>query len=193
MYFPEDMNFQYFFFDTYIGYFLQLIPVALIAGLTCFFVRRKKHREETWRTLLASLFISYIASVAAITLFQNILSDIYYWLFYHSPSGRTYQWFTFYFSFRLDFFRDITMENIANVLLFLPYGILYPFFNRNAGWKRTLGMGILTSFAIEMMQPVVGRIFDLNDVVLNSIGVVISTAVFFGIWTLRQRKSRPLN
>lgn len=25
MYFPEDMNFQYFFFDTYIGYFLQAL------------------------------------------------------------------------------------------------------------------------------------------------------------------------
>ena len=32
MYFPSDMNFQYFFFDTYPGYFLQALPVALIAG-----------------------------------------------------------------------------------------------------------------------------------------------------------------
>ena len=32
MYFPENMNFQYFFFATYIGYFLEALPFALIAG-----------------------------------------------------------------------------------------------------------------------------------------------------------------
>ena len=33
MYFPSNMTFQYFFFDTYPGYFLQALPIALIAGI----------------------------------------------------------------------------------------------------------------------------------------------------------------
>ena len=33
MYFPQDMNFQYFFFSTYPGYFLQALPFALTAGI----------------------------------------------------------------------------------------------------------------------------------------------------------------
>lgn len=33
MYFPSDMNFQYFFFDTYIGYFLQALPISLIVSV----------------------------------------------------------------------------------------------------------------------------------------------------------------
>ncbi len=33
MYFLDDMNFQYFFFSTYLGFFLQAFPVALIAGV----------------------------------------------------------------------------------------------------------------------------------------------------------------
>ena len=32
MYFPDNMTWQYFFFDTYPGYFLQLLPPALLAG-----------------------------------------------------------------------------------------------------------------------------------------------------------------
>lgn len=192
MYFPEDMNFQYFFFNTYIGYFLQLIPVALIAGLVCFFIRRKrKRREGTWRTLLASLFIAYLAAVVTITLFQNLLGDIYYWLFYHGPSGRSYRWFEFVYSFRLDFFRHLTMENLFNVVLFLPFGILYPFFDRDAGWKKTLGAGVLTSLAIELIQPILGRSFDINDIALNSIGAILSTGIFFGIWALTGRRASP--
>ncbi len=33
MYFPSDMNFQYFFFSTYPGFFLQGLPIALMAGI----------------------------------------------------------------------------------------------------------------------------------------------------------------
>ena len=32
MYFPDNMTWQYFFLDTYPGYFLQLLPLALLAG-----------------------------------------------------------------------------------------------------------------------------------------------------------------
>ena len=45
MYFPEDMTFQYFFFDTYIGYFLQALPIALIVSAVYGFIRFKKDKE----------------------------------------------------------------------------------------------------------------------------------------------------
>lgn len=32
MHFSNNINFQYFFFDTYPGYFLQALPFALIGG-----------------------------------------------------------------------------------------------------------------------------------------------------------------
>ena len=41
MYFPQDMNFQYFFFSTYLGYFLQALPFALTAGII-YIVYQKK-------------------------------------------------------------------------------------------------------------------------------------------------------
>ena len=45
MHFPEDMNFQYFFFDTYIGYFLQALPIALIVGAIFGIIRFRKDKE----------------------------------------------------------------------------------------------------------------------------------------------------
>ena len=44
VYFPENMTFQYFFFDTYPGCFLQVLPVALLAGLVYGVVRFKRDR-----------------------------------------------------------------------------------------------------------------------------------------------------
>ena len=45
MYFPEDMTFQYFFFDTYIGYFLQALPFALLVGAICGIIRYRISKE----------------------------------------------------------------------------------------------------------------------------------------------------
>lgn len=42
MYFPNDMTFQYFFFDTYIGYFLQALPIALAISVVYYFIKFKK-------------------------------------------------------------------------------------------------------------------------------------------------------
>ena len=40
-------------------------------------------------------------------------------------------------------------------------------------------LGIVTSLAIELIQPLMDRSFDLNDLVLNAMGVAVSTAFFF--------------
>lgn len=33
MYFPKDMTSQYFFLDTYMGYFIQALPICLFVGI----------------------------------------------------------------------------------------------------------------------------------------------------------------
>ena len=58
MYFPEDMNFQYFFFDTYIGYFLQALPIALVVGALFGIIRFRKDEETPIsRKLLSCAFV----------------------------------------------------------------------------------------------------------------------------------------
>ena len=44
MYFPKDMTFQYLFFNTYIGYFLQALPISLIVSVIYYFIKLKKDK-----------------------------------------------------------------------------------------------------------------------------------------------------
>ena len=79
MYFPDDMNFQYFFFDTYPGFFLQALPVALIAGgiyAVCQ-IRRNRQRSPC-KIVLSALFVCYITGLLCLTLFISLIGDIYY-------------------------------------------------------------------------------------------------------------------
>lgn len=189
MYFPDNMNFQYFFFDTYPGFFLQALPVALIAGVVFVVWRRRRMPKiSVGRTILSSLFICYLTGLLCITLFYYVLGDIYYFLFYHMPSGSGFHWFNFEYDFVPDFFHNFGSENLGNILMFLPFGILYPIFNEHTTWKRTVLMGIAVSVIIELLQPIFGRSFDINDIILNGFGVIVSTTVFFVMRIILQRK-----
>ena len=178
------MTFQYFFFDTYPGYFLQMTPIALI--VLALYVVLKKRAMPTLSlgsVLLRGLFPAYIAALLGLTLFSKIIGDIYYILFYQvlpwSAGESRYKWFTFTYDFGIDFFRNFTVENLGNILIFFPFGILYPLYKPGCSWKRTVATGIIICLLIENIQPFMDRSFDLNDVVLNSIGVCASSLLYF--------------
>ena len=144
--------------------------------------------------VLSALFPAYLAALLGLTLFAAMISDVYYILLYHQspyPVGEGgYRWFTFVYDFQVTFFRDFSAENLGNILLFLPFGVLYPLFRRGSTWKRTLLMGVLTSLLIENIQPLMDRSFDLNDVVLNAVGVAISTFLFYTLRHLLGKQHR---
>ena len=178
MYFPNDMTFQYFFFDTYPGYFLQALPIALCAG-TIYAVRRPRKTGSAANAVLPALFVCYITGLLCLTLFEYVMGQAYYFLFYRSASGRSWTWFNFEYDFVPDFFQNFGAENLGNIVMYLPFGIFYPLFRENTAWKQTIVAGIATSLAIELLQPVFGRSFDVNDIILNGTGVILSTAVFY--------------
>ena len=179
MYFPDDMNFQYFFFSTYPGFFLQALPIALLAGAVFAARGRRGQGTPTGRLILSSLFVCYFTGLLCLTLFYDVLGNVYYFLFYHAPSGRSIHWFRFEYDLVPDFFRHFGSENLGNILMFLPFGLLYPAFDERSGWKRTVLTGIAVSVGIELLQPVFGRSFDVNDIILNGAGVIVSATVYF--------------
>lgn len=163
------MTFQYFFFATVPGYFLQALPFALAAGV---WYALRLHKKEPalpgGRVLLRSLFPCYFAGLLVFTIFLYPVSDLYY-----------LPWFVMDYDFSFDFFRNFTTENRDNILLFLPFGLLYPLYRPQANWGRTVLAGLCATIAIELIQPIVGRSFDVDDILMNLLGTVISATLFF--------------
>lgn len=60
---------------------------------------------------------------------------------------------------------------LGNVLLFLPLGFLLPLLWSWFRWFRVLAVGLTCSLCIEFLQPFAGRSFDIDDVVLNFLGI----------------------
>ena len=189
MYFPEDMNFQYFFFDTYIGYFLQALPIALLVSAVYGFIRFKKDKETPiFRKVFSCVFVCYMTGLACLVIGLDLMNMFWYKLLYRLDPGFTINWFGGYFDFVPDLFNNISAETIGNVLMFMPFGILYPLTQKDPAWKECVINGLITIAAIEVLQPIFGRAFDMNDIILDSIGIVVSVSVFVGVKRMLKKK-----
>lgn len=69
--------------------------------------------------------------------------------------------------------RGISTEFVANILLFVPLGLLLRLALPRLGWIGAVVLGGTVSVAIEVLQVWTPRISDPRDVVANSVGALI--------------------
>jgi glycopeptide antibiotics resistance protein len=83
---------------------------------------------------------------------------------------------------------------VGNIVLLVPIGFLVPFVYRNMTWKKSVVLAVAAGLAIEGMQAVfrVG-IFDIDDIILNGIGVMTGYWAFtiLAKW-MRSEKYKPI-
>jgi len=170
------MNFQYFFFNTYSGYFLQMVPFAAAAGVGYGLWKRRRGAGKV-RSVWAGLLAAYLAGLVGVTLLLRPIGLMWYWIFYQRPGGRMW-FFEWTYDFVPDFWKNFRAENLANALMFVPFGMLYPLSGEGRGFRRTLAAGAVLVLTIELLQPVFGRAFDVNDVILNLTGIAASAGLF---------------
>lgn len=87
----------------------------------------------------------------------------------------------------------LLQENLLNILLLLPAGILLPgVFNREMKWWQGLLFGVMISSTIELCQLVLCRgLFEFDDIIHNSLGCMLGTLVGNKLLLLyRKRKDK---
>ncbi len=68
---------------------------------------------------------------------------------------------------------------IGNIALLVPIGFLFPFVYRNMAWKGSLVLAVASGLTIEALQVVLHvGIFDIDDIILNALGVLIGYGAF---------------
>jgi len=68
---------------------------------------------------------------------------------------------------------------IGNIVLLVPIGFLVPFVYRNMTWKKSIILAVAAGLTIEGMQALLHvGIFDIDDIILNGLGVMVGYWVF---------------
>ncbi len=67
----------------------------------------------------------------------------------------------------------------GNIALLIPMGFLAPLVYKNITWQKTIALSLILPFAIEIAQVLLHvGIFDIDDVILNALGVIIGYWVY---------------
>ena len=77
-----------------------------------------------------------------------------------------------------------SLFNLAgNIVMFVPFGFFAALLWRGYTWKRALLTGFCITAFVECWQLCVGRAFDIDDIILNTLGVFCG----YLLWKLLQR------
>ena len=166
--------------DYYLSMFYEAAAVALLVTAVYALVRmlRLKKRGTRWdagetrRTLL----VCYLAGLLALTAVPNSLWGGLWQLVRYGWPMEPMHLLTLTFRFS-PLPARLGMQELLNVALYVPFGLLYPWARRRSV-PRTLAAGAVLSLAVELVQPFVGRSFDLSDLLLNIIGTLLGAAVY---------------
>lgn len=79
---------------------------------------------------------------------------------------------------------DRLFNIIGNVVMFLPFGFLAALLWRGWTGRRALCAGLGITVCIECWQVFIGRVFDIDDIILNTLGVFFGFLLWRGLGRL---------
>ncbi len=90
--------------------------------------------------------------------------------------------------FRYDIGSHKFMRNVmGNIILFIPYGFLASYLLNNKKFSVITILTVIASLTIETVQYYIGRVFDIDDIILNVIGGIVGFLVFIGLDAIRSK------
>ena len=84
--------------------------------------------------------------------------------------------------FRYDFGSRLFIKNVVgNMLLFLPFGFFVSYYLKCEKVWIPLILTLIASCSIEVVQMMIGRVFDIDDILLNLLGGTLGFLCYFGL------------
>jgi glycopeptide antibiotics resistance protein len=135
------------------------------------------------RLAAAVILVAYSAVLVRVLVFKNVLIDLgplrFRFVQETGPANflpfRTISSYLFGEQARL-----VAIINlIGNVALFAPIGFLLPFVFPRMTWSGSVALGIVAGLAVEGMEAAFHTgVFDVDDLILNALGVVAGYGAF---------------
>ena len=175
--------------SSVINQFIQVIPITLLVGLLYIIFRFLKLKKSNGdinykKESLYLIFVCYIVGLFNLVLVpRNFWDIIWYNIFYNFNENPFAGIFDFSYNFIPTIYKIIigeyTLDSwgkamiVGNFLMFIPMGIMLPLVFKNINKKNIFVIAILITLLIEILQPIVGRSFDIDDIIMNFIGSII--------------------
>lgn len=185
------------------GLFLQVVPITCLVGLVyvvyrCVRIKKNGLTVQWGAEIMRWLFVFYLTGLVNLILVPANLWTIIWAKIFIGYSHGELAFFSGEFNLIPIFFKLITGELtigrwvlkmlIYNFLMFIPFGFFLPFISKKINNRSIWKIAVIVPIVVEVIQPIVGRSFDVDDLILNFAGIVVGYFLAIGIKTLARRQ-----
>ena len=152
-----------------------LIITIILSSLRIAYLLKYHEKFKFYEEMLKLGFIIYIMSLFYVVTFQDV-------------SWSTSNFIPFKEVFRYQIFSERFFRNVVgNLIMFMPYGFFVSYFLRLDKKKTIFIMSLLVSVTIEITQLIIGRVFDVDDIMLNVCGGILGYFVYRFIYHFKNK------
>lgn len=146
---------------------MVLIACVVIVSLRLSYLIKSRERVVLYNELLSLSFLIYIMSLFQVVTFQDDVT-------WSSNNFIPFREILRYNMGSRLFFKNV----LGNMIMFLPYGFFASYYLKSKKLTLPLCLTILTSVSIETVQLIIGRVFDVDDIILNILGGVLGFYIY---------------
>lgn len=150
---------------------LLITVVAFAMRITYIF--KNKEKFVLYKDLMFYFFVIYILCLFYVVTFQDV-------------SWSTSNFIPFKEILRYNIGSSMFYKNVlGNMVMFVPFGFFVSYFLKLEKMYSITLITILTSVTIEITQLLIGRVFDVDDLLLNLIGGIVGFLLYELVHKLR--------
>ena len=147
---------------------MLIISIVILVSFRICYIVKNKEELILYKELLGLSFIIYILCLFQVVTFQD------------NVSWATNNFIPFKEMFRYNIGSRLFVKNVlGNMLMFLPYGFFISYYLKNKKPGLTLMLTLIASFSIELVQMMIGRVFDIDDILLNLLGGFLGYIIYY--------------
>lgn len=145
---------------------ILISSVIMISFRLCYLI--KNHEKIiVYKELMMLIFGLYILCLFQVVTFQD---DV---------TWASNNFIPFKEILRYDIRSRLFMKNvIGNMILFLPFGFFTSYYLKVEKMNLPILLTVIASISIEVVQMMIGRVFDVDDILLNVLGGTLGIALY---------------
>lgn len=152
---------------------LLILVSVIVISLRITYIIKYKPKVIFYKEMIYFGFILYVLCLFYVVTFQDV-------------SWSTSNYVPFKEMFRYSFGSRLFFKNVVgNMLMFMPFGFFVAYILKLKKVWIMLLLSLIVSLTIETIQSIIGRVFDVDDIILNVIGSIFGFLVFKIVYFLK--------
>ena len=149
--------------------------IILVSFRICYLIKSKE-RIVIYKELSMLIFGIYILCLFQVVTFQD---DV---------SWATNNFIPFKEIMRYNITSRLFFKNVlGNMIMFFPFGFFTSYYLKSEKLTLPLFLILIASISIEVVQLLIGRVFDVDDIILNILGGLMGYAIYYILRRIGER------